>query len=140
MHDKRMRTADSGVVLFPAFRGTSCDSFLSLKSRQGLTDLSRSCILVSVVSRHTRQVELWSEAYEKCFRHSSCSAIEAIQLVSDLRRYQMAHYQPRKFWRRGDNRSRIVMFNPPAVSYPGVHVVAAKNPWKTITSLLSWFL
>ena len=52
----------------------------------------------------------------------------------------MAHYQPKKFWRRGDNRSRIVMFNPPVVTYPGVHVGAAREPWKTVASLLSWFL
>ena len=52
----------------------------------------------------------------------------------------MAHYQPKKFWRRGDNRTRIVIFNPSFVTYPGVHVGAAKKPWKAVASLLSWFL
>ena len=53
----------------------------------------------------------------------------------------MVHYQPLKFRRRGDNHTRIVMFNPPVVTHPSVHGgVAGELLQKVAATLLSLFL
>ncbi len=51
----------------------------------------------------------------------------------------MAHYQPRKFRRRGNDCMRIVTLYPAFVTYPSLP--AARKSWKEfLMHLSSWFL